>query len=200
MRASGRSTAGPSGTVSGAATHVPRRWMVLVVITRVAGAATAVALLAVHRVTDQDGTLIVVVVAYTALTSLIAVRFPRVALHPAAWLIDIAVLLALIVLSGDWRSPFYLLSLTTLAAPAAALGAEGGVLVGLGYAFAYAVIAHVVGPDPFARGTQATVETLATHLVLPVLGSFGIGYAAETLRRLHGGCCTNHPQIRCVDL
>lgn len=164
---------------------VSRRWLALVLITRTAATATAVALLAAHHVTDDDGTLVVVVIAYAAVTSLVAVRFPRVTLNPVAWLVDIAVPLALIALSGDWRSPFYLLSLTTLAAPAAALGVERGVLVGFAYAAAYAIIAHVVGPDPFARGSQSTVETLATHLVLPVLGTFGIGYASETLGRLH---------------
>lgn len=163
---------------------VSSRWLALVLITRAVATATAVALLAAHHVTDDDGTLIVVVVAYATVTAALAVRFPRLTLSPVAWLVDIAVPLALIALSGDWRSPFYLLSLTTLAAPAAALGVERGVLVGLAYAAAYALIAHFVGPDPFARGSQSTVETLATHLVLPVLGTFGIGYASETLGRL----------------
>jgi two-component system sensor histidine kinase UhpB len=156
-----------------------------VLITRAVATATAVALLAAHHVTDEDGTLIVVVIAYAVLTSLLAARFPRIVLHPAAWAVDIAIPLALIALSGDWRSPFYLLSLTTLAAPAAALGVERGVLVGLAYAATFAVIAHLVGPDPFERGSQSTIETLSTHVVLPVLGMFGIGYAAETLGRLH---------------
>ncbi len=154
-------------------------------ITRAVATATAVALLAAHHVTDEDGTLIVVVIVYAVVTSLVAARFPRVVLHPAAWLIDIAVPLALIALSGDWRSPFYLLSLTTLAAPAAALGVERGVIVGVAYAAAYAIIAHLIGPDPFRRGSQSTIETLSTHIVLPVLGMFGIGYVAETLGRLH---------------
>jgi signal transduction histidine kinase len=165
--------------------HVPRRWVALVLITRALAAATAVALLAAHHVTNDDGTLIIVVIAYAALTTALTARFPRVAVNPAAWLIDIAVPLALIAISGDWRSPFYLLSLTTLAAPAAALGLKGGVLTGFAYAIAYAVLAHAMGPDPFIRGSQTTVETLATHLVLPVLGTFGIGYASDTLARLH---------------
>jgi signal transduction histidine kinase len=163
---------------------VSSRWLALVLITRAVATATAVALLAAHHVTDDDGTLVVVVIGYSAVTAVLAVRFPALTLHPLAWLVDIAVPLALIAISGDWRSPFYLLSLTTLAAPAAALGVERGVLVGLAYAAAYALIAHFVGPDPFARGSQSTVETLATHLVLPVLGTFGIGYASETLGRL----------------
>jgi two-component system sensor histidine kinase UhpB len=162
-----------------------RRWLALVLILRAAATATAVALLAAHHVTDHDGTLIIVVIAYAVVTSVAAVRFPRVVQHPAAWAVDIAVPLALIALSGDWRSPFYLLSLTTLAAPAAALGVERSVLVGLAYAAAFAAVAHVLGPDPFERGSQSTVETLVTHLVLPVLGMFGIGYGAETLGRLH---------------
>ena len=181
----GRVIRSPPRSITDRAEPLSHRWLALVLITRAAATATAVALLAVHRVTDEDGTLTAIVIAYAAMTSLLAARFPRVTLHPAAWLVDIAVPLALIALSGDWRSPFYLLSLTTLAAPAAALGVERGVLVGLAYAAAYAIIAHRVGPDPFLRGSQSTVETLATHLVLPVLGTFGIGYAAETLGRLH---------------
>lgn len=164
---------------------LPSRWLALGLITRAAAAATAVALLAAHHVTDSDGTLVAVVVGYTALTSIAAVRAPRVVLHPAAWCLDIAAILVLVTLSGDWRSPFYLLSLTTLATPAAALGTRGGLVVGVAYALAYALIAHFVGPDPFDRGSQSTVETLATHLVLPVLGAFGIGYASATLGRLH---------------
>ena len=181
----GRVIRSPPRSITDRAEPLSHRWLALVLITRAAATATAVALLAVHRVTDEDGTLTAIVIAYAAMTSLLAARFPRVTLHPAAWMVDIAVPLALIALSGDWRSPFYLLSLTTLAAPAAALGVERGVLVGLAYAAAYAIIAHRIGPDPFLRGSQSTVETLATHLVLPVLGTFGIGYAAETLGRLH---------------
>jgi signal transduction histidine kinase len=164
---------------------LPNRWLVLGLITRAGAATTAVALLAVHHVTDFDGTLIVVVAGYAALTSLAAIRVPGIVVRPASWCLDIAAILVLVTLSGDWRSPFYLLSLTTLAAPAAALGSRGALFVGAAYAVTYAVIAHFVGPDPFDRGSQSTVETLATHLVLPVLGSFGIGYSADTLRRLH---------------
>jgi signal transduction histidine kinase len=164
---------------------LPSRWLALGLILRAAAATTAVALLAVHHVTDFDGTLIVLVAGYTALTSLAVIRVPSLVVLPAAWCIDIAAILVLVTLSGDWRSPFYLLSLTTLAAPAAALGTRGALLLGIAYAVTYALIAHFVGPDPFHRGSQSTVETLATHLVLPVLGSFGIGYSAETLRRLH---------------
>lgn len=164
---------------------LPSRWLALGLITRAAAATTAVALLAVHHVTDFDGTLIVVVIGYTALTSFAVMRVPGVLLSPTAWCFDIAAILVLVTLSGDWRSPFYLLSLTTLAAPAASLGTRGALVVGVAYAFTYALIAHFVGPDPFDRGSQSTVETLATHLVLPVLGSFGVGYAADTLRRLH---------------
>jgi signal transduction histidine kinase len=173
------------GATSGATTPPPSRWLALGLISRAAAATTAVALLAAHRVTDFDGTLIAVVIGYTAVASVAVMRLPRIAVHPAVWCLDIVAILVLVTLSGDWRSPFFLLSLTTLAAPAAALGTRGALLVGTAYAVTYAVIAHFVGPDPFHRGSQSTVETLATHLVLPVLGSFGIGYAADTLRRLH---------------
>jgi signal transduction histidine kinase len=157
----------------------------LVLITRAAAATVAVSLLVAHRVTDVDGTLIVIVVSYTALISLLAIRWPGTTRHPAAWAADMGVLLGLVAVSGDWRSPLYLLSLTTLAAPAAALGVRRGVLIGLVYALAYAIIAHRVGPDPFDRSSQSTVETFATHLFLPLLVAFGSGHVSETMRKLH---------------
>lgn len=160
------------------------RWLALLLIIRVATAATAVALLAAHHVSAHDRTLVIVVVAYTALSSA-AVRWsPAIVQRPAAWVVDISVVLALVIASGDWRSPFYLLALTTLATPAAALRPSRAFAFGLAATAVYAVVAHIIGPDPLGLGAQTTIETLATHLVLPVLVAFGISYAAEAMRGL----------------
>src|SRR5690242_17932462 len=91
----------------------------LLAVIRLATAATAVGLLMAHRVTPHDGLLIAATVAYTGV-ALAAQRWaPAQAGRPAAAVLDTGVALALVVLSGDWRSPFYLLAVSTLAGPAA---------------------------------------------------------------------------------
>jgi signal transduction histidine kinase len=162
----------------------PHRWLVLLLMLRAAAAATAVTLLAVHRVTGYDRELIVFVVLYAIGTSAAAVASPGILARPVAWVADILVFYVLICMSGDWRSPFYLLALTSLALPASALGPRRAVLLGGGYSLAFAVAAHYVGPDPLNLGTQASVETLAAHLVLPPMTCLGVGYAAAVMRDL----------------
>ena len=184
---------GAGSTDTGRVTRVGTRltalspqWLALALILRVACTGTAVVLLAVHRVTDHDAVLIAIVSGYTAITSLAVLRRPGLVARPVAWALDLLVLLALVVDSGDWRSPFYLLALTALAAPAAALRPTRAVALGASFSLVYVVIAYVIGPNPLRVGAQTTAETLATHLSLPVLLAFGISYAAEAMRRLQG--------------
>jgi signal transduction histidine kinase len=159
-------------------------WLGLLLTIRIATGAAAVALLSVHYVTSYDGTLTTAVIVYVAITTLAARRWPHLTAHPTAWAGDILAVLVLVYFSEDWRSPFYLLALTTLAAPAAVLRPAGATALGVGFAAVYAVMGHVIGPSPLTIGTQATVETLATHLLLPILLCFGVSYAAEAVRRL----------------
>lgn len=161
-----------------------QRWIALLLIFRALAAGTAATLLAVHRVTDHDPQLIVVVSVYAAATTLLLLHTPAARGDVRFWAFDVLTVYALIWFSGDWRSPFYLLALTTLGLPAAWLGLRRAVALGAAWAAAFLLAGHVIGPDPLELGTQPSIETLAIHLVLPVLVCLGIGYAATTFRRL----------------
>jgi signal transduction histidine kinase len=156
----------------------------LLLILRAGATATAATLLAVHRVTAHDNLLIAVVLAYFIVTAAAVLFWPQLARRPLCWIADMAIGFALLCVSPDWRSPFYLLALTTLALPAAALGPRRAVVVGVGWTTAFAVVAYLIGPNPLHLGNQATKETLAAHLVLPIMICLGVGYAAETVRGL----------------
>ena len=160
------------------------RWLSLLLIIRLSAVGAALALLAAHRVTDYDQTLALVVVGYTVLVVPIVWRWPGLLMRPSLWFLDAGLVLGLVIASGDWRSPFYLLALTSLATPAAAMRPSRGLALGFVYTIVYAVVARIIGPDPLTLGAQTTVETLATHLLLPVLLAFGVAYAAEAVRRL----------------
>jgi ABC-type uncharacterized transport system permease subunit len=88
---------------------VRRSWLTLLVMTRLLGAGVAIALLAVHHVTDHDAVLIAVTAGWTVLTLAVFSRWEQWQASRAAWLIDGAAAIGLIWLSGDWRSPFYVL-------------------------------------------------------------------------------------------
>jgi signal transduction histidine kinase len=160
-------------------------WRALLLVTRVIGAAGAVALLALHEVTDYDAPLIAATVGYTALTWLVLARAPALAAHPLVWLVDIAVLLVLIYLSGDWRSPFYVMGMSSLVLPATSVPFRLAVLGGFGYAALYA-LTGIVNERIVGRTLQSAIrlETVATHLMLPVVVVVLLAYAAMLLERL----------------
>lgn len=160
------------------------RWLALFVLARAAGTAIAVVLLAVQQVTDNDGWLILGVVAYTGALTAVLWRWPELARQPVVWVLDAAVVLGLVYVAGDWRSPFYMMALTALALPVAILPFRAGILFGIAFTAAYGLVALAAGPDPLALAGQASVETLATHLLLPLATTFAIAYAGDVLRRL----------------
>lgn len=90
-------------------------------MTRAPTTGIAVLLLAVDRVTPYDGGLIALALAYSTASMLAFARSRRLRRSPAAWLGDAAAVLALIAAAQDWRSPFYLLGVTTLVLPATTL-------------------------------------------------------------------------------
>ena len=153
-------------------------------MTRLLAAALAVLLLAVHHVTSRDGALVLVTVAWTVV-SLGALRLPRVQRSPVAWLADAAVAFALIWASGDWRSPYYLYAITTLVLPATSLRFRGAVLWGLGYVAVYLAVA--IATERLDGGTlrsTARLETIATHLTVPLVVVLALAYAQRVLDRL----------------
>ncbi len=158
--------------------------MRLVLSIRLVAVATAVALLLLHRVTSHDLVLVAAGCLYLLISAL-AVRFtPGLLSHRATWLIDSGIALTLIALSGDWRSPFFLLAVVSLVVPAATLPVRQAVGAGMAFSLVYFVMGLFIGPDVLATESQTTLETLATHLVAPVLVAFGVAYAAHSLRDL----------------
>lgn len=161
-------------------------WTQLFITTRLFAAAAAVVLLSAHRVTDFDPQLVAATIAWTAATCLAVARWDGLHRRPAAWLVDTAVALGLILLSGDWRSPFYIYGLTTLILPVTELRARPAVAWGVGYVLVYFGIAALTAlPAERTLRETARLETLATHLLLPLVVTLALGYAAGILRRLH---------------
>ena len=156
-----------------------RPWLIALVAARLLATAIAIGLLALAP--SAAGTPLL---AGYGIVSAAAIWFlPAVRRAPAAWVIDSAIVLACVMISEDWRSPFYLLWLTTLALPAVHLSVRQAAWVALAAATSYLLIAVFGGPAPgYLR--PLTSETLVIHLTLPVVVVAGLAYAADVLRRL----------------
>jgi signal transduction histidine kinase len=162
-----------------------RRWLDLLVMTRILGATVAVLLLLAHEVSDYDGWLILATLVWTAVSLAAFMASERLQASPLAWLVDTAVALALVWLSTDWRSPLYVFALTTLILPATGLPFRRAVAWGIGFMLAYLVTAIAterLGGETFERAIR--LEIITTHLMVPLVVVLALGYAAEVLRRL----------------
>ena len=158
--------------------------MTLLLMTRLLAAAVAVLLLLVHRVTTHDAELIVVAVAYTAASLGVLTAVPRLQLSPAAWLVDCAAVLALVAASEDWRSPFYVLMLTALVLPSTGQSFRRALGWGLAFALAYLGVASYTELDANTLESTTRLETIATHLMVPLVVVLALAYAADVLERL----------------
>lgn len=161
-------------------------WTHLFVASRLFAAGAAVMLLFAHTVTSYDPELIVATAVWTAVSCTAALRWDGLHRRPAAWLVDTLVVLGLILLSEDWRSPFYIYGLTTLILPVTELRARPAVAWGVSYVLLYLGIAVLTAlPAEQTLRETARLETLATHLLLPLVVTLALGYAAGILRRLN---------------
>jgi signal transduction histidine kinase len=120
---------------------------------------------------------------YGPLSTAALAATPTLRRHPATWTVDFAVTLAFILASGDWRSPFYLLWLSSLALPATLLPLRQAAWLAAGASLAFLAVAFIGGPAWNALQVSST-ETLAIHLALPFLLTSSLAYAASALRRL----------------
>ena len=160
------------------------RWITLLLTTRLLAAGVAVLLLVVHRVTAHDGALTLAVIAYAAVSLGAVSVVPRLALAPAAWLADSAAVLALVAASEDWRSPFYVLMLTALILPSTGLSFRRALVWGTGFTLAYFGVAVYTELDANTLESTIRLETIATHLMVPVVVVLALAYATEILERL----------------
>jgi signal transduction histidine kinase len=155
------------------------RWLSLYVAARLAATGFAAALVIWNGMSGGD----LILLLYGPLSTAAAILEPALRRRFVAWGVDSAIVLGCILVYGDWRSPFYLLWLTTLALPATAVGARRGVWLGLASSLAFLLIAVIGGP--VWGGLQViSAETLAIHLALPLLLVPALAYAADLLRRL----------------
>jgi signal transduction histidine kinase len=162
-----------------------RRWLDLLAMTRILGASVAVLLLVAHEVSSYDGWLIIATIAWTAISLAAFMASDRLQASPVAWLVDTAVALALVWLSTDWRSPFYVFALTTLILPATGLGFRRGLVWGIGFMVTYlitAIATERLGGETFERAIR--LEVVTTHLMIPLVVVLALGYASDVLRRL----------------
>lgn len=160
------------------------RWMTLLVMTRLLAGAVAVLLLLVHHVTDHDPLLILATSAYTAVSLGVLSIWPSLQFSPVAWIGDGVATLALVASSADWRSPFYVLMITALILPATGLPFRSAVGYGVAFTLAYFGIAAYTELDASTLRSTIRLETIATHLMVPVVVTLALAYAAEILERL----------------
>ena len=160
------------------------RWMTLLLMTRLLAAVVAVVLLLVHRVAAYDLALIVATVAYSAGSLGLLKLVPRLQLSPAAWLVDCMAVLALVVASTDWRSPFYILMLTALVLPSTGQPFRRALGWGLAFALAYFGVALYTGLEENTLESAIRLETIATHVMVPLVVVLALAYAADVLERL----------------
>jgi signal transduction histidine kinase len=161
------------------------RWLDLMAMTRLLGAAVAVLLLMAHDVSDYDGWLIIATVGWTAFSLGAYGASERLQHSPVAWMVDTVVALGLVYLSTDWRSPFYVFALTTLILPATELRFRRAVGWGLMFTGAYLLVAIAterLGEETFQRAVR--LEIIVTHLMIPIVVVLALGYAAELLHQL----------------
>lgn len=160
------------------------RWTTLLLMTRLLAAGVAVLLLVVHRVTSHDAELIAATIAYTAVSLVLLTRVPRLQIEPAAWLVDCALALALVAASEDWRSPFYILMLTALILPSTGLPFRRAIGWGLAFALAYLAVALYTELDANTLESTIRLETITTHIMVPLVVVLALAYAADVLERL----------------
>ena len=160
--------------------------MALLLVTRLLAAGVAILLLVVHRVTAHDPRLLVAVIAFTVLSLAAFTYLPRLQLSRTAWLVDGAAALGLVVASGDWRSPFYVLMVTALILPSTGLSFRGAIGWGIAFTLTYFAVAVYPELDPNTLESAIRLETIATHLMVPLVVVLALAYATGVLERLRG--------------
>lgn len=165
-------------------TRPQNQWLWLFATARLGATAVAVTLLTIPRVTPYGPLLASVGALYGGGSTLAAMRSSRLQRRAAAWVLDAGAVLALVLVAGEWRSPFYLLALTALVLPATTLSSRRALAYGLGFTLAYLAVSLVTGIDWATLYTTPGLESLATHLMVPLLVTLALSYSADLLERL----------------
>jgi signal transduction histidine kinase len=161
-----------------------RRWYWLFVGARAGSAVVAAGLLALRPIGDSDPLLAVLALLWGGITVAAVRLWPWLTARSAAWSVDLGVAFALVVASGEWRSPFYLLAVSALILPATTLSTVAAVALGAGFAAVYFALALTLGVDWQALSSTARLESFSTHLLIPVLVVVALAQATTLLGRL----------------
>lgn len=157
------------------------RWLRLFVTARLLATAVAITLLSVHDVTGHDELLIWLGGGYGIASIAAYVAWPALQRSRVAWAADVLGTIALVYAAQDWASPFYLMALSSLVFPATAVTLRRAALIGAGFTLVYLTASIITGIDlPELRETSR-LESLATHLLMPVFVALALAYAAELL-------------------
>jgi signal transduction histidine kinase len=159
------------------------RWLELLLVTRIAAAAVAAILL---LVTDTPNTALLVslCLGYCAVSCLAFARLPALQYAPAAWMIDALAGFALIIVGGNWRSPFYLFAITSLILPATSLGFRKAVAWGGAFSLSYFVVGLITTLEPNTVESAVSLETVTTRVLTPLTVAVALAYAQRLLNRL----------------
>lgn len=185
MTAAARSSSPGAGIlrVSPAGVHA-RRWLWLFGGGRLGAALVAAGLLALRPVSDADPILVAIALVWGTAT-VVAVRlWPWLMGRPAAWVVDLGVALVLVSVSGEWRSPFYLLAVSALIPPATTLPMAGALAIGVGFTAGYFALATTLGVEWDQLTSTARLESFSTHLLIPLLVVIALAEATRLLDRL----------------
>lgn len=159
-------------------------WITLFVATRLVATAVALALLILHHISDRDQVLAVLVLVYGLGSTVVLARSRRLQRVPWIWAADALVLLGFVVAGNEWRSPFYLLALTSVILPASTLPLPRALAAGAAFTVAYLIASVIVGIDLEALESTARLESFVTHLMVPMLVSASLAYATTLIERL----------------
>jgi signal transduction histidine kinase len=160
------------------------RWLALFVATRLIATTAGVTLLVAHTVTQHHQLLALIAVAYGGGTILAAVRWKGLQGNQVAWVVDAAAVLALMLATDSWRSPFYVLGLTALIFPATGLPLRRALAFGGVFTTAYFALAVATGLEWETLRQTSRLESFATHLMVPMITTIALAYGARALRRL----------------
>jgi signal transduction histidine kinase len=158
-------------------------WISLFVVTRLVATGIAVALLLAHGGGQNDSLLAALALAYgLGSVPLALVRLVRES--PIAWSVDVTATLTLILATGNWRTPCYLLFLSSLVLPATSLTLRPALAYGVAASAGYLIVAALSGIDIPQIENSPRLESFVTHLLVPLLMMLALAYASDLLRKL----------------
>jgi len=160
------------------------RWLDLFVLTRVVAALVAIVLVGVTAESAREVALIGACAVYAALSCIAFARVQGLQRSKAAWVVDALGGFALIVASGTWRSPFYLLAVTALVLPVTTLSFRRAITWGGVFSLVYFVVGVLTTLEPNTVESAVSLETVTTRLLTPWLLAVALAYAQRLLDRL----------------